>query len=748
MKKANEGNINDLEEGWAFIYKAIVHFRRRLEERDLNSPMAFPMPAEEYALVYGIVYNMCADGRGGQIIYDRSKDCMREYIDSLREHTDGHELMLRDLVKRWNIHKAMLHWMDSRFSYLYRFFTVNSSLPSLGEVGFMCFRDLVFGGVIMRVNVKNAVIALIDREREREQTNGTLLKDVVAIFVELDMDFYTNDFEVAMLEHTGSYYSRKAVTWISEADSYAAYLSTVEQCLIREKDRVARYLHGASEQKILEKVENGLLSCYMTHFLKDQHSGRLALLRSHGNEDILMMQQWLFDRKGWESIANIFKQYVIGEVTPFVKQAEDAMTMRDLEKLHDKCILLQEMASFVAKVIESRDKHMKYAADLSHRKTIFSSALGEAFEVFCNKVIGGTTSAEWLATLCDSVLKNDNSNRMLLGKVVEFVEYITDKDVFANFYIKKLTHRVLIDRIENVELEQSTLRKLMQKCGGQLTWTMGGMRNMFTDLTRSLESQSRFQEYLINNRNIHLGIELNVTVLRTDIWPTTGILPTYKSSEINVPAEMARCVEVFKDFYSEGAKQKKLTWIYSLGTCNIIGKFDAGPIEIIATTHQAAILLLFNDSERLSYSDIRTHLNLSDQETVRLLYSLACGKYKILLKKPDTATIGTADYFEINTNLTDRTGKVKFPMPLLNGKTNGTKDISQDRPLVIDASIVRIIKGQKAATYENLVSECAQQLGRAFNPQIEEIKKRIEVLIEREYLERDSRQVDILRYIP
>ena len=88
------------------------------------------------------------------------------------------------------------------------------------------------------------------------------------------------------------------------------------------------------------------------------------------------------------------------------------------------------------------------------------------------------------------------------------------------------------------------------------------MGDMLTDLTRSLEIQSRLQEYINNNINIHIGIYFNAKVLRTKIWPTMGILPTYKSSEINVLAEMVRCVEVFKYFYSREFNQKKLTLIF------------------------------------------------------------------------------------------------------------------------------------------------------------------------------------------
>jgi cullin 1 len=738
-KGGKHDNITELEEGWAVIYKAILQLRSRLEEGNDK----FQVTAEEYTIVYTIVYNMCNQNVSEEM-YDRYKDSIKEYIDSmvlpaLREQIDD-QLLLRELVKRWNIHKAMVHWMNAFFKYLDRYFIKKRSLPALREVGIMYFRDLVFP--VVRINVKNAVIALIDQERERQQTDGTLLKDVVGIFVELDMDFYTNDFEVAMLEHTGAYYSRKAVSWILE-DSYTDYMLRIEECLIREKEIVARYLHRSSEQKVLDKVENGLLCCYMTHFLEDEHSGCLALLRDRRNDDLLMMQT-LFDRipNGWDSIANIFKQYVMSEVTPLVKQAEDALN-HDAGR-RDTSLLLQGVASFVEMVIELRDKHMKYAVDVfQHRITVYR-ALKEVFEVFCNKVIAGTASAEWLATLCHSVLKKDFSKKMLsrdeiIENVVEFLDYISDKDMFAQLYRERLAQRFLFDKIASVDLEQSTLSKLMQKCRVELT---SKTRGMLTDLTRSRESQSRFETYLNNNRNSHPGIEFTVTVLTTGFWPT------FKSYQPNVPSELVRCVEVFKDFYSTETQHRQLTWIYSWGTCTIIGRFDGGPIEMIATTCQTAILLLFNASEKLSYSNIRTHLNLADEEIVRLLYSLACAKYKIILKNPDTTTVSTADDFEINLNFTDKTGKVKIPMPLPDEKTHGTENTYHDRGFVIDASIVRIMKLHKVLHYKQLVSECRQQIGRLFNSDLKEIKERIEILIGREYLERARGELDILRYIP
>lgn len=100
-------------------------------------------------------------------------------------------------------------------------------------------------------------------------------------------------------------------------------------------------------------------------------------------------------------------------------------------------------------------------------------------------------------------------------------------------------------------------------------------------------------------------------------------------------------------------------WIYSLGTCNINGKFDSKNIELIVGTYQAAVLLLFNSADRLSYSEISTQLNLSDDDLIRVLQSLSCAKYKVLNKEPNTRTVSPSDYFEFNRKFSDRMRRIR-----------------------------------------------------------------------------------------
>lgn len=723
------------------MQKGITKLKRILE----GLPES-PFSSEEYMMLYTTIYNMCTQKPPhdySQQLYDKYKQAFEEYISStvLPSLSEKHdEYMLRELVKRWANHKVMVRWLSRFFHYLDRYFIARRSLPALNEVGLTCFREQVYDA--LKNKAKDAIIALIDKEREGEQIDRALLKNVLDIFVEIgmgQMDSYEKDFQEHMLQDTGAYYSRKASNWILE-DSCPEYMIKAEECLKKERDRVSHYLHSSSEPKLVEKVQHELLVVYATQLLEKEQSGCRALLREDKVEDLSRMYR-LYHKipKGLEPVANVFKQHITAEGTVLVQQAEDAATNQG-----GSSGAVQEQV-LIRKIIELHDKYMEYVTNCFINHTLFHKALKEAFEIFCNKAVGGSSSSELLATFCDNILKKGGNEKLsdeaieeTLEKVVKLLAYISDKDLFAEFYRKKLARRLLFDRSANDDHERSILTKLKQQCGGQFTSKMEGM---VTDLTLARENQTSFEEYLSNNQNAHPGIDLSVTVLTTGFWPS------YKSSDLNLPSEMVKCVEVFKGFYETKTKHRKLTWIYSLGQCNINGKFEQKNIELIVSTYQAATLLLFNTSDRLSYSEIMTQLNLTHDDLVRLLHSLSCAKYKILLKEPNTKTISQSDHFEFNSKFTDRMRRIKIPLPPVDERKKIVEDVDKDRRYAIDAALVRIMKSRKVLGHQQLVSECVEQLSRMFKPDIKAIKKRMEDLITRDYLERDKENPNMFRYL-
>ncbi|GMI76049.1 cullin 1, AUXIN RESISTANT 6, INCURVATA 13 [Hibiscus trionum] len=736
-----EKKIIEFDQGWADMQKGISKLKRLLAGEEET-----PFSTREYMMLYTTIYNMCIQKGAhdySEQLYNKYKETLDEYITStvlpsLREKND--KFMLRELVQRWLNHKVMVKWLIRFFHYLDRYFISRRSLPALNVVGMTCFRDLVYEEV--HAKVKDIVLALIDKEREGEQIDRALMKNVLSIFVEIgmgEMNCYQNDFEVYLLQETTTYYSRKAAKWIEEY-TCPDYLLKSEECLKKEADRVYNYLQLTTETKLIEKVQHELLAVYVTQLLENEHSGIKVLFRDEKVDDISRIYL-LYNKipQGLELVANVFKQHVTVEGTAFVQQAEDAASKQasNAPGGHEQVL--------IPKIIELHDKYMIYLNSCFQSHSLLYKALKEAFEVFCNKTVNGSPSAEILASYADHILRKGGSEKLgdeaieeTLEKIAKLLGYLIDKDVFAEFYRKKLTRRLLFDRTTNDDHERSILSKLKQQCGAPFTSKMEGM---VTDVVLAKENQASFNEYLRNNPDVHPGVDFTATVLTTGFWPS------YKSLDIILPTELVKCVEVFKGFYETKTKHRKLTWIHSLGTCHLNGKFKPKQIELIVSIYQAAVLLLFNESDRLSYSEIVAQLNLTHEDTVRLLHSLSCAKYKILNKEPSSKSISQSDTFEFNPKFTDKLRRIKVPLPPVDDRKKVVEDVDKDRRYAIDATVVRVMKSRKVLSHQQLISETVEQLSRMFKPDIKAIKKRIEELITREYMERDPDQPTMFRYL-
>ncbi|KAI3835276.1 hypothetical protein MKW98_020392 [Papaver atlanticum] len=229
--------LKDLEEGWAILQKGITKVINTLE----GVPEE-PMDGKFLSEMHTTTYNMCTQKPPHDYsaqLYERYVGVFNDYLKSkalpaIQEKDDAS--MLQELIKRWENHKVMVRKLSGFFNYLDRYFIVRRSLPSLKDSGFGCFRKI------------DAVIKLVNQERDGEEIDQTLVKNVLEIFLDgLDKKYYVDDFETAFLNDTKDYYTRKVST---QEDLKA------EECLQREKDRVSHYLHSSTEKKLLKAVQD------------------------------------------------------------------------------------------------------------------------------------------------------------------------------------------------------------------------------------------------------------------------------------------------------------------------------------------------------------------------------------------------------------------------------------------------------------------------------------------------------------
>lgn len=769
------GPVITLEEGWQRLKtNGVLKIQEILEEL-IEKVYRVRITTDEYSQLYTTVYSMCTQkppNNWSEQLYNNYCSSVKEYLTVRvlpRIKSKSNELMLRELVRRWENHKLMVRFLSHVFKYLDRFYVKRLSLPELSEVGSNSFHEIVFNAI--KREVRTVILALILKEREGELVDRTLIKDVVAIFVDMggtrnNLEVYTADFEEALLHATREFYRVQSASW-TEQDSFPDYMSKAEDRLSQEQARVSHYLHPSTEEKLLQVCEDELLAIPETKLLEKEVSGCEALLRDNKTDDLARMFR-LYSRvaTGLQPIGVIVRKHIADVGMALVRKQEGAAASpaapgkaaagADGEGEGEGKGAVggvggNDMNAYVQELLDIHDKYQDLVKECFGQNAIFQKAMKEAFELFVNKDIQKVQTAEMLSNFCDHLLKksgerlDDQQLDEKLEKVVRLFSYLTDKDVFAEFYKKQLAKRLLLQRSASDDAERSMIAKLKLKCGAQFTSKLEGM---VTDMNLSADIQTAFSEWM-NAKELRLETDLTVQVLTTGFWPT------YKSDELNLPTEMVACVQAFKEFYDGRTSHRRLRWVHSLGSAQVLGTFLPGgkkkQHDLMVSTYQACILLLFNTQDKYSCDDVQKALNLPMDELKRYMLSLSVGKYRILLKEPVGKEVDNTDIFSCNLEFTDRARRIKVPMLTAKvtqeEKETTRQTVDEDRKHAIEAAIVRIMKTRKTLDHQKLVLEASQQLMRHFKPDPKQIKKRIEDLIAREYLERESTKSNVYKYL-
>jgi len=334
----------------------------------------------------------------------------------------------------------------------------------------------------------------------------------------------------------------------------------------------------------------------------------------------------------------------------------------------------------------------------------------------------------------------------MLDKVMVIFRFIQGKDVFEAFYKKDLAKRLLMSKSASIDSEKSMLSKLKQECGSQFTWKLEGM---FKDIDISKDLMTGYK----NTKTNH-SVDLSVNILTTGYWPT------YQPATVVVPGNLTKILDNFKTFYLGKHSGRKLVWQHSLSFCSLKAFFgDPGDNsfeaktsmkkEISVSFYQALVLLMFNNNDKLSYQEILDSTQIEEADLVRVLQSLACGKVRVIKKKPIGKDIEKTDEFEFNKEFRHKMCKLKINQIQMKETQDEnqitTEKVYQDRQYQIDAAVVRIMKTRKTLLHSLLVSELYNQLKFPVKPI--DLKKRIENLIERDYMERDKEKNNLYHYV-
>ncbi|CAJ1058893.1 hypothetical protein PFLUV_G00125360 [Xyrichtys novacula] len=629
-------------------------------------------------------------------------------------------LFLKKIDKCWQDHCRQMIMIRSIFLFLDRTYVLqNSMLPSIWDMGLELFRFYIISDLKVQSKTIDGILLLIERERNGEAIDRSLLRSLLSMLS--DLQIYQDSFEQRFLEETNRLYAAEGQRLMQERE-VPEYLHHVNKRLEEEADRVITYLDQSTQKPLIATVEKQLLGEHLTATLQ---KGLTHLLDENRIQDLSLLYQ-LFSRVrgGVQVLLQHWIEYIKAFGSTIVINPEKDKTM------------VQELLDFKDKV-----DHIIDICFMKNEK--FVNAMKEAFETFINK--RPNKPAELIAKHVDSKLRAGNKEatdeelEKMLDKIMIIFRFIYGKDVFEAFYKKDLAKRLLVGKSASVDAEKSMLSKLKHECGAAFTSKLEGM---FKDMELSKDIMVQFKQYM-QCQNIPGNIELTVNILTMGYWPT------YVPMEVHLPPEMVRLQEIFKTFYLGKHSGRKLQWQSTLGHCVLKAEFKEGKKELQVSLFQTLVLLMFNEGEEFTLEEIKLATGIEDSELRRTLQSLACGKARVLTKIPKSKDVEDGDKFSCNDDFKHKLFRIKINQiqmkETVEEQASTTERVFQDRQYQIDAAIVRIMKMRKTLSHNLLMSEVYNQLKFPVKPA--DLKKRIESLIDRDYMERDKENSNQYNYV-
>ncbi|KDE04922.1 hypothetical protein MVLG_04678 [Microbotryum lychnidis-dioicae p1A1 Lamole] len=583
---------------------------------------------------------------------------------------------------------------------------------------------------------------------------------------------YRTAWEQAFLGQSADFYREESARSLIENDC-PTFLRNISRRLVEERERSIAYLGATTEPLLVALLEKTLISNHLASILDHQASGLATLVQDNRIEELKMIYT-LFGRVSgghaalrisiskW--IVDIGKQVNNGlKVIPDEPRAQaDEMNEANPNAAKDKAKAKAKEASgavvnaktkaalgWVQNVLDLKDKFDRILRDAFAGDKVLEKSIIEAFALFVND---NDSSPEYISLYIDDNLKKGLKGKTedevddVLNKTIALFRYLTEKDRFEKYYNTHLAKRLIASKSVSDDAERNMLAKFKIEAGAAFTQAAEGMMK---DVKISEDTLAEFKRYTARQVD-EPPFSLEPIICGSNVWHYNHKEPT-----CILPQILRDGIKYYEKFYNQKHSGRKLTFRSDLGNVDVKTKFNARSHELNVSTHGMVILSLFeglDDDEKLSYSQISSSTGIVATELRRQLQSLACGKHKILLKHPKGREVGDKDEFSFNADFTSPMAKIKVQLVISKVETpeerRDTDDkVEEARNIQCEAAIVRIMKGRKEAQYGEVVQECIKQLEARFKPQPVMIKKAIERLITKEYLERGDNDRKLLRYL-
>ncbi|KAF2722984.1 Cullin-domain-containing protein [Polychaeton citri CBS 116435] len=747
-------NKDDIQGTWTYLQWGVDRIVNSLKEG---------LDMRTYMSLYTSIHNFCtaqkAVGSGstlnsnhrgahllGEDLYHKLNEYLKNHLKGVHAEMVTHqdEALLSFYIKEWERYTTAGTYNHHLFRYLNRHWVKREmdegkkDIYDIYTLHLVRWKEDMFGDT--QNAVMSAVLRLVEKQRNGETIEQSKIKTVVDSFVSLGiddqdstkstLDVYRQYFEKPFVEATFKYYQEESKQFLAE-NSVVDYMKKAERRLDEEKERVPLYLLSEIMTPLMRECERALIA---------EHAGTLRdefqiLLDNDREEDMARMYKLLARiPEGLDPLRQRFETHV---------RRAGALAVDKVTQGNEKDI---DPKSYVDALLEVHTHYSNLVQKSFVGESEFVRSLDNACREYVNRnkvcAKNSARSPELLSKHADNVLKRSTKSteeddmEKMLNQVMTIFKYIEDKDVFQKFYSRTLAKRLVHGTSASGDAETSMISKLKDASGFEYT---NKLQRMFQDMQTSKDLNSAYEDWC--NKNLEKedrkdGIDAYYQILGTGFWPLQPPTTTFTP-----PDTIVKAYERFQTFYQNKHGGRKLTWLWHLCKGEIranYAKMNKVPYTFQCSTYQMAILLLFNDSDVVGYDDLASATALQ-KETLDPCLGIML-KARVLIAQPDGASPQSGTSYKLNLGFKNKKLKVNLNLAIKSEQKQEVEDthktIEEDRKMLIQSAIVRIMKSRKQMKHSQLVGETISQIKNRFSPKVADIKKCIDILIEKEYLER------------
>ncbi|KAG8906798.1 Cullin-3 [Tulasnella sp. 403] len=738
---------------------------------------------------YRYAYNMCLRRQGDQLyngvcaLVTENLDKLAKDIiipafptgsttggDNIQKAQEG-ERLLKAIRHVWDDHIGSMNKLRDLLKYMDRTYIPNAKVLPIYEKGLQLFLERVIRSQIypIKTHLLSTLLTQIQIEWDGYTINRSAVKGCVEVLMELQdrkdlratETVYQKDFEPLFLRDSEVFYKSEGERLLESCDA-AEYLRRVEERFNSERSRTQYYLSSHTEGPLISILEANLLTPHLQEVISMPSSGLDAMVDADKVDDLArMFRLFITVPTGLPVLRKALRESIMrrgGDINAMdangVLEGEGEGDGDADEAMEDPKGKGKKRAGptrgAASRASESALQWMQSVLDLKDRyerllKVCFAdnilvqTTISEAFESFINS---NKKSPEYVSLFIDENLrkglkgKSDQEVDTVLEKTITVFRFISERDVFERYYKSHLAKRLLQGRSVSDDAERGMLAKLKVECGVQFTQKLEGM---FNDLKISSDHMIGYRDHL-NKPHIQAPtIDMSVNVLTSTFWPMS-----LAAAPCTLPPELDQGCKVYERYYQSRHTGRRVTWQPSMGNADVRVTFKSRTHDLNVSTYALVILLLFenvDEGDILTYEEIKNATSIMDGELQRNLQSLACARFKILKKHPPGRDVNPDDSFSFNNDFSSPMQKIKIStvaskVENADQRKETMERVDEERKHQIEACIVRIMKDRKVLSHNELINEVTRQLSSRFLPSPIQIKKRIEALIERDYLDR------------